>query len=112
MQESKPVNPAPQQPTPAPTPAPSVSEAEAKAFIYMKESTNRLEAENGSGCIGLGHDCNGQLHIQCPNWKTDRACQENFWESYMKRRYGSWVKARAHWLARVPIKGRDVGNWW
>lgn len=87
-------------------------EKEAKQFIYFKESSNRLDAENAYGCKGLGQDCNGRLHIECPNWKTDYNCQDAFWERYMKSRYGSWVKAKAFWLARVPINGRDVGNWW
>ena len=87
-------------------------EAEAKAFIYTKESSNRLDAVNGSGCKGLGQDCNNVLHIECPNWQTDYACQDAFWERYMQKRYGTWVKAKAFWLARVPINGVDVGNWW
>jgi len=78
----------------------------------MKESSNRLEAINEIGCKGLGQDCNGQLVIDCPNWQTDRPCQEAFWERYMISRYGTWVKAWEHWLARVPINGRDVGFWW
>lgn len=84
----------------------------ARAFIFQKESGNRLNAVNSGGCYGLGQDCNGTLASACPNWRTDRPCQEAFWESYMQRRYGSWEKARAHWLARVPINGRDVGHWW
>ena len=88
------------------------SEAEAKAFIYLKESTNRLEAENQYGCKGLGQDCNGALEPECPNWRTDYTCQDNFWEKYMQRRYKTWSAAKAHWEARVPINGKDVGNWW
>src|SRR5699024_5340876 len=91
---------------------PAESEAEAKAFIFFKESSNRLDAENPYGCKGLGQDCNGQLHIECPNWRTDYACQDRFFTRYMQRRYGSWRAAKAHWLARVPIDGRDVGHWW
>lgn len=67
---------------------------------------------NSIGCIGLGQDCNGQLALQCPDWRTNRDCQETFWEAYMQRRYGSWAKAKAHWQARVPIAGKDVGHWW
>lgn len=91
---------------------PAESEAEAKAFIYFKESSNQLDAVNPYGCKGLGQDCNGQLHIECPKWRTDYACQDGFWERYMQRRYGSWQAAKAHWLARVPIDGEDVGHWW
>jgi hypothetical protein len=30
----------------------------------------------------------------------------------MQRRYKTWQNAKAHWIARVPINGKDVGNWW
>lgn len=88
------------------------AELEAKQFIYFKESTNTLDAVNTSGCKGLGQDCNGELEIDCPNWKTDYACQDAYWDRYMSSRYGTWQNAKAHWLARIPIDGRDVGNWW
>lgn len=113
-QAEKPV----EQPKPAPTPVPKPqlstpsSELDAKTFIYMKESGNRLDAVNSIGCIGLGQDCNGVLKNECPNWKTDRTCQDLFWEKYMHRRYGTWQAAKAHWLARIPINGKDVGHWW
>ncbi len=88
------------------------SEAEAKAYIFRRESSNRLEAENKYGCKGLGQDCNGRLVVECPNWKTDRKCQEEFFGKYVTRRYGDWETAKIFWDARVPIKGRDVGNWY
>lgn len=97
--------------TPQPVYAP-VSEDEAKNFIYQHESSGRLDAMNSRGCIGLGQDCNGALVNDCPNWRTDFACQDAFWERYMSARYGSWEKARQFWLSRVPIDGQDVGNWW
>lgn len=92
--------------------APVSSEAEAKAFIYFKESSNRLDAINSQGCKGLGQDCNGTLEPACPNWRTDYGCQDAFWERYMKSRYGTWAKAKAFWESRAPINGRDVGHWW
>lgn len=88
------------------------TEAEAKAFIYFKESSNRLNAVNAQGCIGLGQDCNGVLHKECPDWQTNYQCQDAFWEKYMQKRYGSWAKAKAFWEAGVQINGKDVGNWW
>ncbi|MGF9648855.1 hypothetical protein AAIH32_12820 [Pseudarthrobacter oxydans] len=87
---------------------PTDIEAEAKAFIYFKESTNRLDAQNSIGCIGLGQDCNGDLVKACPDWQTNRACQDAFWESYMLRRYGTWAAARAHWLARGDCLNNGV----
>lgn len=88
------------------------TDAEAKQFIYFKESSNVLDKVNSQGCYGLGQDCNNVLASECPNWQTDYACQDAFWERYMERRYGSWTAAKQHWEARVPINGRDVGNWW
>ena len=87
-------------------------EEDAKAYIFRRESSNRLEAENQYGCKGLGQDCNGRLVVECPNWKTDRKCQEAFFGKYVVRRYGDWDTAKKFWDARVPINGRDVGNWY
>lgn len=83
--------------------------ATAKAFIYCKESTNTAHKYNSIGCYGLGQDCNGIVEKQCG---ADYACQDDFFTNYMLRRYGSWEKAKAFWQARVPINGKDVGNWW
>lgn len=80
----------------------------AKAFIYCKESGNSTAAINGGGCRGLGQACPG-TKLPCGN---DYACQDAYFTNYMKQRYGSWEKAKAFWLARVPIKGKDVGHWW
>lgn len=81
----------------------------AKAFIYCHESGNVADKWNGSGCYGLGQDCNNIVYNKCG---ADYACQDEFFTDYMKRRYGTWEAAKAHWEARVPINGRDVGNWW
>lgn len=97
---------------PEPVSVPSVGGESARDFIFRVESGNTLHSVNGIGCYGLGQDCNDVLAGECPNWQTDRPCQERFWEAYMQRRYGSWEKAKAFWLARVPINGKDVGNWW
>lgn len=91
----------------APTATPT--EAEAKAFIYMKESGNNPAAVNSSGCRGLGQACPGSK-LPCTDY--DYQCQDNFFTSYMQNRYGSWQAAKSHWLARVSINGRDMGNWW
>lgn len=32
--------------------------------------------------------------------------------NYIRQRYGSPSRALAHWLARVPINGQDVGHWY
>ena len=84
------------------------SEADAKAFIYHKESGNNPKAINSTGCRGLGQACPG-TKLPCGD---DYQCQDEWFTSYMKNRHGSWVKAKQHWLARVPINGKDVGHWW
>lgn len=105
-----------QEPSPQPqtvqseTEQPPVDyEAEAKAFIYFKESSNNPLAKNAQGCFGLGQDCNGIVEERCGG---DYACQDTFFTEYMLRRYGTWQAAKSFWLSRVPINGRDVGNWW
>lgn len=85
------------------------NQSTAKAFMYCHESGNDPASRNGGGCYGLGQDCNGLVENQCG---ANYACQDAFFTDYMQRRYGSWEAARAFWLARTPINGRDVGNWW
>jgi outer membrane murein-binding lipoprotein Lpp len=80
----------------------------AKAFMYCHESGNDPTAMNAGGCRGLGQACPGSK-LPCG---ADYACQDAWFTNYMQERYGSWEAAKAHWLARVPINGRDVGNWW
>ena len=75
-----------------------LSEVEAREWIFMRESTNRLEAINSIGCIGLGQDCNGQLEIDCPDWRTNRNCQTAFFDRYAISRYGSWANAYNFWI--------------
>lgn len=90
-------------------PSVNTSEAEAKAFIYSKESGNNPLAKNSIGCFGIGQDCNGIVENRCGG---DYNCQDTFFTQYMQRRYGSWQAAKSFWISRVPIDGRDVGNWW
>ena len=89
-----------------------ISEQEAKEFIYFKESSNNLAAQNSGGCKGLGQDCNGQLEVICPDWTINYACQDKFFNNYVAKRYSNWVNAYNHWIARIPINGKDVGNWY
>lgn len=72
-------------------------------YIYMHESSCVLNRVNSIGCYGLGQDCNNVLAASCPNWQTDYACQNSFWNSYMQRRYGSWEAAYNFWLSH---------KWW
>ncbi|WP_456119722.1 aggregation-promoting factor C-terminal-like domain-containing protein [Williamsia sterculiae] len=102
------------QTAPEPVQALRDAETDAKAFIFEHESGGRLDAVNAeSSACGLGQSlpC-AKLASVCPDWRTNRDCQLAYWESYMLHRYGSWTRAKAHWVARVPINGRDCGNWW
>ena len=72
----------------------------AKAFIYDKESGNDPNAMNGSGCYGIGQDCNGVVLGLCG---ADYACQDAYFEGYMADRYGSWENAQAFW---------NANHWW
>lgn len=79
-------------------------------YIYMHESGNDPTEVNSIGCVGLGQDCNGVLRTRCPN--LDYECEDIYFTEYMTNRYSTWSAAKAHWLARVPINGKDVGSWW
>lgn len=78
-------------------------EAAAKAFIYSHESGNRTNAINpSSGACGLGQALPCQkLTAVCQ--LSDYACQDAYFTSYMRDRYGTWSAAQAFWLAN---------NWW
>lgn len=77
---------------------------EAKQFIYFKESSNRLDAVNEIGACGLGQSlpCS-KLENDCPDWRTNYACQDAWFTNYMQNRYGTWENARAFWIAH---------RWW
>jgi len=88
---------APEQETVVTEPLKHTSEDEAKAYIYFKESTNRLDAVNASsGACGIGQSlpCS-KLANDCPSWQTDYACQDNWFTGYMERRYSTWSNAQA-----------------
>lgn len=104
-EQKQPVN----VPVETPVQIPPTTEEDAKAFIYQNESGNSPAAQNMSGCYGLGQDCNGIVETKCG---TDYSCQDAFFTDYMLRRYKTWQAAKSFWLARVPINGQDVGNWW
>lgn len=74
-----------------------------KAFIYQHESGNRLGAVNSRGCIGLGQSCGGSLAVACPNWRTNRICQDKFWDNYAIARYGGWEQSYQFWVK---------SHWW
>lgn len=83
-----------------PSDAVTDAESEARAFIAFKESSGRIDNVNpSSGACGLYQalPC-AKLAADCPNWRTDRACQEAWGERYMKSRFNSWAEAKAYWM--------------
>ena len=83
------------------TPVAQASGEDAKMFIYMHESGNNPGSVNkSSGACGLGQalPCS-----KMPCSLSDYACQDNFFTSYMKARYGTWENARAWW---------ELHRWW
>lgn len=70
-------------------------------YIFAHEGA--IDSVNSIGCIGLGQDCNGQLAVDCPDWRTDLNCQLAFWDRYAVTRYGSWPNAYAFKIAN---------GWW
>jgi hypothetical protein len=85
-----------------------LTDNEAKNYIYMHESSMRLDAVNPIGCIGLGQNCpdkNGNYWLKeaCPDWQTNYICQDNAFTNYAVVRYGSWNNAYNFWLRN---------HWW
>lgn len=68
-------------------------------YIYMHESSCRLDAVNSIGCRGLGQACPG-TKLPCGN---DYVCQNNWFTNYANQRYGSWYNAYVFWLSN---------HWW
>lgn len=71
----------------------SGSEAEAKAWIAQHESGGNYNAQNGQ-YIGKY-----QLSASYLNGDYSPANQEKVANQYVAQRYGSWVNAKAHWMA-------------
>lgn len=71
-------------------------------FIYMHESSCRLDARNASGCVGIGQACPAsKLLSVCPT--LEYACQNAFFTAYANSRYGGWAGAYAAWQSK---------HWW
>lgn len=73
--------------------------------VYMFESGCSLTAVNpSSGDCGIGQagPCS-KLVNACPDWQSDYACQNNFFNNYALSRYGSWYSAYEFHLAN---------GWW
>lgn len=95
------IEPTPEPVYVAPVYAP-LTDNEAKNFIYMKESTMRLDAVNSIGCIGIGQNCpdkNGHYWLKdaCPDWQTNYECQDLAFTNYANVRYGGWQGSVEFW---------------
>ena len=80
--------------------------------MIVRESGFNLQAVNKvSGACGLGQalPCS---KMNCPLDFKGADCQIKWVINYVQKRYGDPIKAYAHWLARVPISGKDVGHWY
>lgn len=73
-------------------------------YVYMHESGCRLDAVNEIGACGIGQalPCS-KLSSICPNWRTDYACQNSFFQTYAFSRYTSWAGAYQFWVSK---------SWW
>jgi hypothetical protein len=76
-----------------------MTDNEAKNYIYMHESSMRLDAVNPIGACGLGQSlpCS-KLESACPDWRTNYECQDAWFSNYAISRYGSWANAYNFWL--------------
>lgn len=85
----------------APKIEPPISDEYFKNYIYQHESNNNPGAINASsGACGLGQalPCS-----KMPCNLADYACQDNYFTSYMQKRYGSWANAYQFWISN---------KWW
>ncbi len=83
-------------------------------WMVQHESGWKHTADNpSSSAYGLCQALPGsKMATAGADWKTNPVTQLKWCHSYALSRYGTWAKAKAHWLAKVPIKGKSVGNWW
>ncbi len=78
-------------------------EKDAKAYIFQHESGfNQYAVNPSSGACGLGQSlpCH-KLTSSCR--LDDYKCQDDWFENYMHRRYGTWQNAVAFW---------KTNRWW
>lgn len=88
---------------------------EAVDYIVSHESSWQETKWNsqGSGAYGLCQSLPAHKMASAGgDYMTNPVTQLKWCHSYALERYGSWHAGKAFWLARVPIRGKDVGNWW
>lgn len=88
------------------------SEWESMNNLIQHESGYQSQVANkNSGACGIfqAYPCSKLLAV-CPDMSED--CQIAWGLNYIENRYQSPSKAWKHWLAKVPVDGKDVGNWY
>lgn len=80
-----------------------------QSLIFKESSFDPNKINPTSGACGLFqfYPCK-----KLPCVLDDIPCQLFWGLTYVEDRYGNPTNAWNHWLARVPIKGEDVGNWY
>lgn len=78
-------------------------------LIQKESSWNHFASNPNGGACGLfqAWPCS-----KLPCDLSDVYCQADWGINYIAGRYGTPSKALAFWKARVPINGKDVGNWY
>lgn len=83
--------------------------------LWMHESNFNALIGNlaGSGAYGIPQALPAdKMAAAGPDWRTNPATQIKWGLGYIAQSYGDPIHAWSHWQARVPIGGRDVGNWY
>lgn len=92
------------------------SDADFNALVKLwnNESGWRYNAGNpSSGAYGIPQALPAnKMAAAGADYRTNYKTQINWGLNYIKNRYGSPQKALAHWAAKVPINGRNVGHWY
>lgn len=89
-----------------------IAKTPATTKLILNESGCKPNARNSkSGACGIpqAYPCS---KLPCQLNSSGAVCQLKWMDGYVKERYGSWDGALRHWNARVPVNGKDVGNWY
>lgn len=81
----------------------------AEVLITKESNFNPLAQNKKSSACGIFQA------TPCSKLKCDLSdvdCQISWGINYIKNRYGTPTQALNHWLAQVPINGRNVGHWY